>query len=109
VAQQAKVRYARAQLFDPDYNVHLGTIYFAGLRKTMGNLESALAAYNAGEDRVGQWNAGQSYREIAEFVDSIPFTETREYVEIVSRNAEIYRKIYGVQNESPKPTPRRHR
>jgi soluble lytic murein transglycosylase len=109
VAQQAKVRYARAQLFDPDYNVHLGTIYFAGLRKTMGNLESALAAYNAGEDRVGQWNAGQSYREIAEFVDSIPFTETREYVEIVSRNAEIYRKIYGVQNESPKPTPRRSR
>jgi soluble lytic murein transglycosylase len=109
VAQHAKVRYTRAQLFDPDYNVHLGTIYFAGLRKTMGNLESALAAYNAGEDRVGQWNAGQSYREIAEFVDSIPFTETREYVEIVSRNGEIYRKIYGVQNESPKSTPRRSR
>jgi len=111
VAQHAKVRYSRAQLFDPDYNVHLGTIYFAGLSKTMGNVESALAAYNAGEDRVGQWNAGQSYREIAEFVDSIPFTETREYVEIVTRNAEIYRKIYGVQNESRKPTPRhsRHR
>jgi soluble lytic murein transglycosylase len=109
LAQHAKVRYARAQLFDPDYNVHLGTIYLAGLRKTMGNVESALAAYNAGEDRVGQWNAGQSYREIAEFVDSIPFTETREYVEIVSRNAEIYRKIYGVQNESRKPTPRRSR
>ncbi|HYL68281.1 MAG TPA: transglycosylase SLT domain-containing protein [Candidatus Limnocylindria bacterium] len=109
VAQQARVRYTRAQLFDPDYNVHLGTIYFSGLRKTMGNVESALAAYNAGEDRVGQWTAGQSYREIAEFVDSIPFTETREYVEIVSRNAEIYREIYGVQNESRKPTPRRGR
>lgn len=109
VAQQARVRYARAQLFDPDYNVHLGTIYFAGLRRTMGGVESALAAYNAGEDRVAQWNVGQSYREIAEFVDSIPFTETREYVEIVSRNAEIYRKIYGVQNESRKPTPRRGR
>ena len=37
----------------------------------------------------------RSYREPAEFVDSIPFTETREYVEIVTRNAEIYRKLYG--------------
>jgi len=109
VAKQAKVRYSRAQLFDPDYNVHLGTIYFSGLRNTMGNVESALAAYNAGEDRVGQWNADQSYREIAEFVDSIPFTETRDYVEIVSRNAEIYRKVYGVQNEARQPTPRRGR
>jgi soluble lytic murein transglycosylase len=109
VAKQAKVRYSRAQLFDPDYNVHLGTIYFSGLQKSFGNVESALAAYNAGEDRVGQWTAGQSYREIAEFVDSIPFTETREYVEIVTRNAEIYRKIYGVHNESRKPTPGRSR
>jgi peptidoglycan lytic transglycosylase len=106
VAQHAKVRYARAELFDPDYNIHLGTIYFSGLKKSFGNVESALAAYNAGEDRVAQWNAGQSYREIAEFVDSIPFTETRDYVEIVTRNAEIYRKIYGVTNESRKPTPR---
>ena len=39
--------------------------------------------------------AGQTYREPAEFVDSIPFTETREYVEIVTRNAGIYRKLYG--------------
>jgi soluble lytic murein transglycosylase len=109
VAQHAKVRYARAQLFDPDYNIRLGTIYFSGLQKSFGNVESALAAYNAGEERVAQWNAGQSYRELAEFVDSIPFTETRDYVEIVTRNAEIYRKIYGVTNESRKPAPRRGR
>lgn len=107
VAAKAKVRYARAQLYDPDYNVHLGTIYFAGLRKNLGNVESALAAYNAGEDRVAQWNAGQAYREIAEFVDSIPFTETRDYVQIVTRNADIYRKIYGVPDESRKPATRR--
>jgi len=112
VASGAKVRYSRAQLFDPDYNVHLGTIYFSGLRKSFGNVESALAAYNAGEDRVTSWTAGQSYREIAEFVDSIPFTETREYVEIVTRNADIYRQLYGVQQneshtEARKPAKRR--
>jgi len=107
VAGHAKVRYSHALLFDPDYNVHLGTIYFSGLRKDFGSVESALAAYNAGEDRVAQWNSGQNYREIAEFVDSIPFTETREYVQIVTRNAEIYRKLYGASSEPRPPATRR--
>lgn len=107
VAGSAKVRYSHALLFDPDYNVHLGTIYFSGLHKDFGSVESALAAYNAGEDRVAQWTNGQNYREIAEFVDSIPFTETREYVQIVTRNAEIYRKLYGASSESRPPATRR--
>ena len=96
-AKQAKVRYSTPMLFEPDYNIHLGTIYFAGLQHDFGSVESALAAYNAGEERVAFWTSGQSYREPAEFVDSIPFTETREYVEIVTRNADIYRKLYGAQ------------
>jgi soluble lytic murein transglycosylase len=107
-AKQAKVRYSTPMLYQPDYNIHIGTIYFAGLQRSFGSVESALAAYNAGEDRVAFWTSGQSYREPAEFVDSIPFTETREYVEIVTRNADIYRKLYGsqpvrgAQNESRK-------
>src|SRR3984957_12025451 len=100
-AKQAKVRYSTPMLFEPDYNIHLGTIYLAGLRRDFGSVESALAAYNAGEERVAQWTAGQSYREPAEFVDSIPFTETREYVEIVTRNADIYRKLYGTLSAAP--------
>jgi soluble lytic murein transglycosylase len=104
LAKRNRVRYSSGLLVDPDFNIRIGTIYYAGLRKNYGNDESALAAYNAGETRVSEWNAGQSYREPAEFVDSIPFTETREYVELVSRNAEIYRKLYGAQNESRKTT-----
>jgi len=98
LAKQANVRYSASRLVDPDYNVRLGTIYVAGLQKQFGNMESVLAAYNAGEDRVISWTSGQSYREPAEFVDSIPFTETRQYVEIVSRNADIYRKLYGTED-----------
>jgi soluble lytic murein transglycosylase len=111
LARKAKVGYSRARLFEPDYNVRLGTLYLAGLKNDFGSVESALAAYNAGEERVAQWNAGQNYREIAEFVDSIPFTETREYVEIVTRNAGVYRKIYGAQkpNESSPAGARRNR
>jgi hypothetical protein len=44
---------------------------------------------------VEQWTAGQNYLETAEFVESIPFTETREYVQIVIRNSDAYRSIYG--------------
>ena len=101
LAKKAKVKYSHSLLFDPDYNVRLGTIYVAGLKNDFGSVESALAAYNAGEDRVTQWTAGQSYRDLAEFVDSIPFTETREYVEIVTRNAVIYRKLYGAKENEP--------
>jgi soluble lytic murein transglycosylase len=106
LAKQARIRYSQQHLFDPDYNVRLGTIYVAGLEKQFGNLESALAAYNAGEDRVVFWTEGQTYREPAEFVESIPFTETRQYVELVTRNADIYRRLYGTGNESRKPTTR---
>jgi soluble lytic murein transglycosylase len=102
LAKQAKIGYAHARLVDPDYNVRLGTLYVAGLQKQFGNVESALAAYNAGEDRVVSWTAGQNYREPAEFVESIPFTETRQYVQIVTRNADIYRRLYGAENESRK-------
>jgi soluble lytic murein transglycosylase len=101
MAKKSKVKYSHALLFDPDYNVRLGTTYVAGLKNDFGSVESALAAYNAGEDRVAQWTEGQSYRDLAEFVDSIPFTETREYVEIVTRNADIYRKLYGGQRNEP--------
>ena len=75
------------------------------LQKQFGNIESALAAYNAGEDRVVSWTMGQNYREPAEFVESIPFTETRQYVQIVARNADIYRRLYGAEDETRKPRP----
>jgi len=95
MARQMKLRYARGRLTDPGYNLQLGSRYLAGLIQALGTPEEALAAYNAGEDRVAQWKAGQNYLETAEFVESIPFTETREYVQIVSRNADVYRQVYG--------------
>jgi soluble lytic murein transglycosylase len=59
-----------------------------------GNVERTLAAYNAGPHMVAQWIAWNTYREPAEFVESIPFTETRDYVQAVLRNAEMYRRLY---------------
>lgn len=95
MAHQLNVRYARARLTDPGYNLELGSRYLADLIESFGTPEAALAAYNAGEDHVMEWTTGQNYLETAEFVESIPFTETREYVQIVIRNAKVYRQIYG--------------
>jgi soluble lytic murein transglycosylase len=95
LARQTRMGYSHQRLFDPDYNLRLGCVYLGELKKNFGSVEAALAAYNAGEDHVVQWQTGQKYQETAEFVESIPFTETREYVQIVIRNAEIYRSIYG--------------
>ncbi len=82
------------QLLDPTMNIRLGTRY---LRQTLdrfgGVPEYALAAYNAGDSRVADWEAAGPYSGIDEFVESIPFTETREYVEAILRNEETYRAI----------------
>ncbi len=95
LARRLKLRYSRAKLFDPEYNLQLGTLYLADLMREFGKPEAALAAFNAGEDRVAAWRAERDYEETAEFVESIPFTETREYVQIIMRNAEVYRRLYG--------------
>jgi soluble lytic murein transglycosylase len=95
LAKQLKVRYVKTKLFDPDYNLQLGMLYIAGLLKMTGAPEYALAAFNAGEDRIAAWRAERNYEEIAELVESIPFTETHDYVQIVLRNAEVYRMVYG--------------
>jgi soluble lytic murein transglycosylase len=95
LARKLKIRYSRNKLFEPDYNLELGMLYIAGLLRATGAPEYALAAFNAGEDRIAAWRAERNYEELPELVESIPFTQTREYVQIVLRNAEVYRMIYG--------------
>jgi soluble lytic murein transglycosylase len=86
------------QLLNPTVNLQLGT---KNLRLVLdrfgGQPEYALAAYNAGDVPVRQWMAAGSYQDIAEFVESIPYTETREYVQAILRNREIYRVLYATQ------------
>jgi soluble lytic murein transglycosylase len=93
LARRLKLRYSRVRLFDPEYNLQLGTLYLADLIGQFGGTEGALAAYNAGEDRSKLWRSERNYSEPAEFVESIPFTQTHDYVQIVMRNAQIYHML----------------
>jgi soluble lytic murein transglycosylase len=87
--------FTTAQLLDPPINIQLGT---ANLKQVLdrfgGQPEYALAAYNAGDERVREWQSGNDYKDIAEFAESIPFTETRDYVQAILRNREMYRQLY---------------
>jgi soluble lytic murein transglycosylase len=97
LARQLKIRrFSAHDLLTSDRNLQLGTMYFRSLLDSSdGSVVEALAAFNAGRSRVVRWNSWGPYTEQAEFVESIPFTETRDYVQVVMRNADIYRRLYG--------------
>ncbi|HET9181478.1 MAG TPA: transglycosylase SLT domain-containing protein [Candidatus Angelobacter sp.] len=83
------------QLLTANVNLELGTRYFKEMVDHYGGqVEYALAAYNAGSDRVDQWRKDGNFKSVDEFVESIPFTQTREYVQAIMRNAALYRLLY---------------
>jgi soluble lytic murein transglycosylase len=84
------------QLYNPDLSLRLGTLHLKTvLERFNSQLEYTLAGYNAGEHRVDTWLAWEDFSDPEEFAESIPFTETRGYVQAVIRNAAIYRQLYG--------------
>jgi soluble lytic murein transglycosylase len=89
-------RFTNRLLFQPATNLKIGAAIFRGMLDDNNNsVEQTLAAYNAGPARSVEWFGWNQYREPAEFVESIPFTETRDYVQAVMRNADTYRRLYG--------------
>jgi soluble lytic murein transglycosylase len=95
-------------LFDPGVSIRLGTQYLRGqLDSWDGDWYRTLAAYNAGPGRVHQWLKWSDYRDPVEFMESIPFTETREYVQAVLRNADMYRELYSGKHDQDLAPPRK--
>ncbi len=85
-----------ASLVDPDFNVQAGTAYLRQLLDLYhDNLFMAVAAYNAGENAVDKWRTRYANLAADEFVESISFRETRNYVKLVLRNYRTYRRLYG--------------
>ena len=83
-------------LFDPQVNVQLGAQYLARLVEShSGNLILALAAYNAGPGRTKRWLQEVSTADWDEFIERLPFEETRLYVKSVLRNYGVYQWLYA--------------
>ena len=93
--QTGRKRPRLTQLFDPETNIALGTYYFAAqLRRFHDNPVFALAAYNAGPHRVDKWRQRWPHLPMDEFIEHIPFEETRLYVKLILRNLSIYESLY---------------
>jgi len=80
----------------PDLNLHLGAAHLAELlRRFAGRPEVAVAAYNAGVTPVTRWLTRPGADDPDQFLELIPFQETRGYVRSVLRNRELYRALYA--------------
>lgn len=84
-----------SSLTDAETNLHLGTTHFVSLLKQFGEVHLALAAYNAGEQRVNRWIKEKPGLPADEFIDDIPFPETQGYVRRILGTAVDYRRLYG--------------
>ena len=82
-------------LKDPKINILLGVHYFKKLLKNSDqNIIYALASYNAGPNKVKEWRQIRSNLNLMEFIESIPYNETRDYVKKVLKNFYLYSTFY---------------
>ena len=92
---------SRAQLYNVKTNIYLGSRYLNSLMKEFGSLPAAIAAYNAGEDAVRRWQNAGKYSSVDEFIEDIPYGETKSYVKRVLTTYFEYLK-HSDRKEMPK-------
>ncbi|MFA5907908.1 MAG: transglycosylase SLT domain-containing protein [Vicinamibacterales bacterium] len=96
LARKLGVRpFSTKRLTEAEVNVRLGTHFFADSIRKFGGVHFALAAYNAGNSRVAEWQRERPGMSQDEFIDDIPFPETQNYVKRILGTAEDYRYLYG--------------
>lgn len=82
-------------LFNPELNIKIGNLYYSTIRKMLDNKDvSAIAAYNGGIGSVTKWKNTLKYSDTDEFVEQIPYEETKTYVKKVFRSYWNYLRIY---------------
>lgn len=90
--------YSSVELFDPDVNIKLGTAYLSHTKNSLhDNMLFAVAAYNGGPGAVERWINGASGGDLDEFVENIPYEQTRTYVKKVFKTYWNYKRIYGLR------------
>ena len=99
VAKKNDIEYSASKLYDPEYNMTLGSMYLQRMIDNYdGSLIMAIAAYNAGPGNVYKWvqKFGKPQHTIdgaVDWIEKIPFAETRNYVQRVLENLQVYRHI----------------
>ena len=95
VGKNTGIDFNTSYLFNPELNLRLGNIYYASLRSMLEDKDvSAIAAYNGGVGSVKKWRELLKYNDTDEFVEQIPYEETKNYVIKVFRSYWNYTRIY---------------
>jgi soluble lytic murein transglycosylase len=82
-------------LYRPRVNIQLGSFYLAQLARTFdGRMEAAIASYNAGPEAAARWTEEQPGLADDEWVEAVPYSQTRAYVKRVLRSVHAYRELY---------------
>jgi soluble lytic murein transglycosylase len=94
-------KFEARKLMDPEPAIKIGSKYLQRLiKKFDGNMALVAASYNAGPHRVRSWLASFGQLDMDEFIEHIPFLETRNYVKKVLLNYAVYSKLYS-KKEAP--------
>lgn len=86
-------------LFNPEKNIELGNFYYEFLRKNLEGYDvSSIAAYNGGIGSLKTWKTSLNYNDTDEFIEQIPYPETKNYVKKVFASYWNYVRIYTESN-----------
>jgi soluble lytic murein transglycosylase len=103
IARRKRVRYRTSMLYDPKTSLDFGTHYLRRMSDRFdGAVDKVLVSYNAGPHRVRTWTDLRPGLPEEEFIETIPFTETRFYVRHVLANREAYRRVHGLGLQAPR-------
>ena len=83
------------ELLNIDNNINIGTKYLSTLLTQYGNIEVALAAYNAGIGTVNNWIEKQIIQADGSNIENVPYKETNNYVRKILRDYRVYNELYG--------------
>lgn len=93
-ARKLRIAFVTSRLENPDVNIQLGTFHLKMLvNMFQGNTYLAVASYNAGQGNVAKWRRGAAGKPLDEFLESIPFPETRNYVKRVTMLSAAYERL----------------
>lgn len=89
------ITFNTSYLFNPELNIKIGNLYYSTIREMLDNKDvSAIAAYNGGIGSVTRWKSTLKYSDTDEFIEQIPYDETKNYVKKVFRSYWNYTRIY---------------
>lgn len=94
LAENLGEEFEEERLFEPEYNIRLGSCYLSYLLKTFEDEKSAICAYNAGQSKVKSWLENEEFSSDKVTLKKIPFPETENYLNKVLKNLRVYEKRY---------------